>query len=154
MSRQVRKVCCCPLKISCCLGALAFFTAETGMLPESGLWSFLNFESQEHLQGHFLEYLWIFITSGHLDWMSEVIAVKSFVNNCPCDKRKNAFKRCKMGRQKLRAESGFQFYFQLSNVTFQIHKALSVLVILYLVCLGLISVCIFIIQGETDSGIL
>lgn len=58
-----------------------------------------------------------------------------------------------MGRQKLRAESGFQFYFQLSNVTFQIHKALSVLTILYLVCLGLISVCIFTIQGEIDSGI-
>lgn len=66
MSCQLGKV-CCPLKISCCLGALVFFRAKAVMLPESGFLSSLNFESQKHLQGQFLEYLWIFITLGHLD---------------------------------------------------------------------------------------
>lgn len=63
--------------------------------------------------------------------MSKVISVNSSVNNYPYDKGKNAFKRCEKGRQKLRVESGFQFYFEPSNVTFQIHKALSAPIILY-----------------------
>lgn len=63
--------------------------------------------------------------------MSKVISMNSFVNNYPYDEGKNAFKCCEKGRQKLRVESGFQFYFQLNNVTFQIHEALSVLIVLY-----------------------
>lgn len=101
------------------------------MLPESGFQAFPNFQSQKHFQGHFLEYLWIFITFGHLDWLRKAMSVNSFVNNYPYDKEKNAFKHHEKGKKKLRAEWGFQFYFEPSNVTFQIHKALSVLIILY-----------------------
>lgn len=50
MSCQLGKVCCCPLKISCCLGALVFFRAQAVMLPESGFQSSLNFESQKASQ--------------------------------------------------------------------------------------------------------
>jgi len=88
------------------------------MLPESGFQSSLNFDSQKHLQGHLLEYLCIFITLGHLDWTSKVIPVSSFVNSYLYDRGKNAFKHCEKGRQKLRAESEFRFYFEASHVTF------------------------------------
>lgn len=60
--------------------------------------------------------------------MSKVISVNSFVNNCLYDKGKNVVNR---GGGSLRAGSGFQVYFEPSNVTFQIYKALSALVILY-----------------------
>lgn len=47
MSCQLGKVCCCPSEIRCCLGALVFFRAKAVMLPESGFLSSLNFESQK-----------------------------------------------------------------------------------------------------------
>lgn len=63
--------------------------------------------------------------------MSKVVPVNPLVNNYPYDKGKNAFNRGEKGRRKLGVELGFQVYFEPTNVTFQIHRALSALVILY-----------------------
>lgn len=60
--------------------------------------------------------------------MSKVMSVNSFVSNCLYDKEKNVVYR---GGRNVRADSGFQVYFEPSHATFQIYKALSDLVILY-----------------------
>lgn len=56
------------------------------------------------------------------------MSVNSFVSNCLYDKEKNVVYR---GGRNVRADSGFQVYFEPSHATFQIYKALSDLVILY-----------------------